>query len=246
MPFLKSRLTRAEQEEFFYTAQRLKEQGVDIEIENPVDSMLGLEVQPINGAYDTNIFELEDGRAGYKLDLVITNQTPKTIYSVDVQIRTPWQEEFLEWLTPSQIELKFRKRPDSVYKAYRFPGKLGLEFPPEMVMNHDLLEGGKLLPRRPLHGLLLATGGLMPTHLQHGQWQEVTLAIIGSDHREYTQKITLWTERMEHRAKPIKRRSTLRDGPSEGGALKGVWVPSPGNGPVPDSVSFARASELRE
>ena len=51
----------------------------------------------------------------------------------------------------------------------------------------------------------------MQAHLQHGQWLDVTLAIIGPDHREYTQQIQLWTERLESRPKPVTRRNKLRD-----------------------------------
>jgi hypothetical protein len=129
-----------------------------------------------------------------------------------------------------RIDVRFRKKPDSSYQAYRFPGRLGLEYPYKEVINHSLLERGTLQPKRPCSGLLLAAGGLMPTHLQHGQWQDVTLAIIGSDHSEYTQKFTLWTERLQSRPKPITRRNTLFEDLRESGAQ----TPVPGNDPVLD------------
>src|SRR5216683_1385507 len=43
--------------------------------------------------------------------------------------------------------------------------------------------------RRPVTGLLLAVGGVMPAHVQHGQWSTATLVIIGSDDCEYSQQI---------------------------------------------------------
>ena len=34
----------------------------------------------------------------------------------------------------------------------------------------------------------------MPHDLRHGQWLKPTLALIASDHREYTAQIQLWTD----------------------------------------------------
>ena len=39
----------------------------------------------------------------------------------------------------------------------------------------------------------------MPHDLRHGQWLKPTLALIASDHREYTAQIQLWTDRLEGR-----------------------------------------------
>ena len=37
----------------------------------------------------------------------------------------------------------------------------------------------------------------MPHDLRHGQWLKPTLALIASNHREYTAQICLWTARLE-------------------------------------------------
>jgi len=37
----------------------------------------------------------------------------------------------------------------------------------------------------------------MPHDLRYGQWLKPTLALIASDHHEYTAQIQLWTDRLE-------------------------------------------------
>ena len=72
-----------------------------------------------------------------------------------------------------------------------------MEYPRDLVLNHILLKGCALPPRCPLKGLLLASGGRLPYDLRHGQWLKPTLALIASNHLEYTAQIHVWTERLE-------------------------------------------------
>jgi hypothetical protein len=89
-----------------------------------------------------------------------------------------------------------RERVAVASEEYCFSGSV-LEYPRDLVLNHTLLEECSLQPGYPLTGLLLATGGPMPHDLRHGQWLEPTLALIASDHREYTGQIRLWTDRLD-------------------------------------------------
>jgi hypothetical protein len=166
---------------------------------------------------------------------------------VEVELRLPWNDEMFDWLTATEIPLHFRRKPDRSYRAYRFPGKLALELPCKEVLNHRLAEGGCLPTKRPVRGLLLATGGLMPAGLRHGQWLDATLAFIDSDHNEYIQTIKLSTERLELRpSEMVRRRSRLRDdlGNSSNGAEADVAAPSPMRQPVRDSETRLSGADL--
>jgi len=184
------------------------------------------------------IFELDSGRAGCIVDLRLTNHTSRPMY-VDVELRLPWQDDMLDWLMPAEIPLHFRRKPDRSYRAYRFPGRLAMEFPCKEVLNQRLVEDGCLPTKRPVCGLLLATGGLLPADLKHGQRLDVALAMTDSDHNEYIQAITLWTERLELRPRLMVRSRMREDvGSSTNGAVADV-APSPGWQPM------IRGSETR-
>jgi hypothetical protein len=199
------------------------------ELGSPVDFSLvdagdrKLEIQQTGGVYNSMIFDLGSGRAGYMLDVTITNQTSENIYPIGLELRTPCEDDFFEWLTPLRFTIKCRKKRDFSYEAYRFPGKNGLELRCGEVLNHLLQEGKRLIPKRPFHGWLLATGGPMPTHLRHGQWLDASLAIIGSDHTEYTQRLHLWTERLTGKSRPRENKGS------------GIYATPAGSG-VPDAA----------
>jgi hypothetical protein len=205
-----------------------------------------LEIQQVGGTHDSRIFELDSGRAGYIIDLRVTNHTSRPM-DVDVELRLPWNDEMFDCLMATEIPLHFRRKPDRSYRAYRFPGKHALEFPCEEVLNRRLAEGGCLPIKRSVRGLLLATGGLMPADLKHGQWLDGALALIDSDHNEYIQTIKLWTERLELRPRAmVRRRTRLRDdlGSSTNGAVADVAAPSPMPLPVRDSETRVSGADL--
>jgi hypothetical protein len=167
-----------------------------------------VEIRLVGGVHESMVFELPDRRTGYIMDLEITNQTSKIIYCSETELRMPWEDRFFDWLPdPKETGRTFsyfrRQRNgrsehvEATYESYCFPGGAQLEYTRDLVLNHMLLQGCALRPRCPLNGLLLATGGPMPHDLRHGQWLKPTLALIASDHREYTAQIQLWTDRLE-------------------------------------------------
>jgi hypothetical protein len=120
----------------------------------------------------------------------------------------PWEDALFDWLPdPNETGRTFsytrrkrdgsRERVVAAYESYCFPGGAQLEYQRDLVLNHILVKGCALRPRCPLKGLLLATGGPLPDDLRHGQWFNPRLALIASDHREYTAQLQLWTERLE-------------------------------------------------
>jgi hypothetical protein len=254
MSVTRSRLTKAEIIENVASARKMQALGSHISIpqewlrvaEDCEQQNAKLEIQQVGGIHDSKIFELDYGRAGCIVDLSLTNHTSRPMY-VEVELRLPWHDEMLDWLMATDIPLHYRGKPDGSYRAYRFPGRHALEFPCEEVLNYRLAERGCLPIKRPISGLLLASGGLLPADLKHGQWLDVALALIDSDHNEYIQKIKLWTERLELRPTAMARRRTrLRDelGSSINGAVADVALPSPMRLPVRDSETRVLGADL--
>jgi hypothetical protein len=168
-----------------------------------------VEIDQVGGMIESQLFELEDGRVACIADIAVTNQTSRTIYVVDVELRVPWDNSLFKWLTPHQVKPQDRAKRESAYSVYRFPGKYGLELAYNEVINHLLLERKRLPAKLPLEGCLLGIGGLMPPGLRHGQWRDVTLTIVGSDHAEYSRTIHLWTDRLQARTKIVKTRTPI-------------------------------------
>jgi hypothetical protein len=188
---------------------------VDCSVAGTSEENTEVEICLVGGIHDSMVFELPDGRTGYILDSQIINQTSKTICLFDAELRMSWEDPLFAWLpdpketgrTESYFVRKNgrRQRVEVASESYYFGAGIELDYPRELVLNHVLLKGRGLQPRCPLLGLLLATGGPMPHDLRHGQWLEPTLVLIASNHREYTGRIRLWTERLEIEQKAATR-----------------------------------------
>lgn len=167
-----------------------------------------VEIEQVGGIHESHIFQLQDRRVACMADIALTNHAARTIDVIDVELRAPWDNSLFEWLLPRQVKFQTRAKPDCSHSVYQFPGG-GPEFEYREVINHHLLERKKLPGKRRLEGWLLGIGGLMPTGLRHGQWLDMPLTIIGSDHAEYSTTIRLWTERLQARTKIVKTRTSF-------------------------------------
>jgi hypothetical protein len=156
----------------------------------PVDpsvAELDVEIEQVGAVCDSLVFDLADGRCGWMIDLLITNQTPRSIRIRDVALRPRWPNPDFECLPDP-------KEVGGDPWNYRFPGKGAFELPREQVINHVLLHRGILKPGRPVEGWLLGIGNPKPATLLLGAPIEVELAIIAYDHSEYKERIKLWVD----------------------------------------------------
>jgi hypothetical protein len=175
---------------------------VDVSVADTEDEHADVEIEQVGGVHETMVFDLEDGRAGYILDLLITNQMPRPFHCRDIEPRMSWPDSEFEWL---QDPKETQRDPHN----YRFPGRAALELPRDLVLNHILLGGGILKPGCPKQGWLLGIGSPMPANLRHGAWVEMTLTIVAYDHAEYTSIVHLWTQRLEVKPKLAERKYNL-------------------------------------
>jgi hypothetical protein len=167
----------------------------------PVDlsvAELDIQIELVGGVCDSTFFDLNDGRCGCIIDLLIINQTSRPIPIRDVELRPPWPNSEFDWLS----DPKEAGRDPFIY---RFPGRGAPELPRYGVINHVLLDRGILRPGHPVEGWLLGIGNPKPEKLFLGGPLDVTLSLIGHD-CEYETRITLrvdpvWKRQQESRRK---------------------------------------------
>src|SRR5450755_3571576 len=148
----------------------LREAGspVDVSVAAQIIEKEKVEIDQEGGIHDSMVLELDDGRVAVMADIVVTNRTSRTIDVIDIELEAPWGEKCWEWLMPTRICVGRGKQSFS-FQVYKFPRKGGSEFGSDVVINHQLIEVGKLPSGRPLSGWLMGVGGRMPAELCHGQ-----------------------------------------------------------------------------
>ncbi len=167
-----------------------------------------VEIEQVGGIYESQLFELEDGRVACMAYIAVTYQRARTYDVIDAELRALWDHSPFDWLLPEQVTFHTGAKRARSHWVYRFPGH-GPEFERPEVLNHSLLERKKLPGQRRLEGWLLGMGGRMPAGLQHGQRRDMRLTIIGSDHAEYSTTLHLWTDRLYARPKIVRPRTSI-------------------------------------
>ena len=84
-----------------------------------------LEIEQMGGIHDNLIFEMESGGVGCVIDLAITNQTCTPIYCVNVELRTPWEDDFFEWLRRRKSMSNSERNVKAGTRRTAFPGDWG-------------------------------------------------------------------------------------------------------------------------
>jgi hypothetical protein len=188
---------------------------VDLSVANPRNENEKVEIEQLGGPFESQILELPTGCVAYMADIAVTNQTSRTIDLIEVELRTPWDDNFFQWLQPEPFKFQLHGKRSRSHSVYHF-AETELRFTSEQVINHYLVELRKLPGNRRLEGLLLAIGGRMPAGLRHGQELDMPLTIIGSDHAEYSTTIHLWTDRLLARPTTVKiRKGIFAEGVAE-------------------------------
>jgi hypothetical protein len=150
---------------------------------SPVDSTVAdlrienekVEVEQLGGPFESQILELPTGCVAYMVDIAVTNQTSRTIDLIEVELRTPWDDNFFQWLQPEPFKFQLHGKRGRSHSVYHF-AETELRFTSEQVINRNLVELRKLGKGRQ-EGLLLAIGGRMPAGLRHGQELDMPLTI---------------------------------------------------------------------
>jgi hypothetical protein len=180
---------------------------VDLSVANQPVEKRKVEIDQVGAVQDSMIRELEDGRVAIMAHVAVTNQSSRPIDVVEIELRAPWGEDRWDWLEAQMFSWR-RGRQRHSYQLYKFPGKVGWDFPFDQVINHALVGHCRLPAKHQIDGFLLGiSGGRMPAELRHGQWHGFSLAIITSGRAEYRETIQLWTDRLEARTKAVAPRT---------------------------------------
>jgi hypothetical protein len=174
------------------------------EVGVPVDlsvAELSIEIEQVGGVHEGEVFDLSDGRTGWIISVMMTNRTPRPIQVRDIEPRPFWDNSEFEWLPDPMGE------GTGVFNE-QFAGKGAQEVPRGQVVNHIPLDHEILKPRCPVRGLLLGIGNPKP-ELLSGAFFDVKLAIIGEDHTEYEEKISLWVDPVMKRQQNSSRRRSF-------------------------------------
>ena len=71
---------------------------VDISVADTEHGCADVEIEQVGGVHETMVFDLDDGRAAYIMDLLITNQMPRPFRCRDIEPRMSWPDSEFEWL----------------------------------------------------------------------------------------------------------------------------------------------------
>jgi len=145
--------------------------------------------------FASNILELQGGGVGYVAEISITNLLTRPVKLIRVELRAPWIDRPVHWLTAIPIRNRASAHRSSTSLVYRFPEN-DMTFDYDEVLNHRLLEEGILPGKCSFQGLLLAAGGPLPAELRHGEWRDLCLTVVAADHTEYSTTLQLWTTRL--------------------------------------------------
>src|SRR5664279_190926 len=78
---------------------------VDLSVVTEVENEK-VEIEQVGGMLESHIFQLQNRRVAWMADIAVTNQISTTIDVIAVELRTPWDNRLLEWLTPLQVKLQ--------------------------------------------------------------------------------------------------------------------------------------------
>lgn len=139
----------------------------------------------VDGPMLNSAFDLDCGGTGYMLSLHIAVDLP--VFSIwDWRLDPPWEDPLIQWLPEPS---------GGVYPGniYQFPGRSGLEFPRDVVINHRR----KVRRGHSLDGLLLGCSfRSIPDTYKRGANIDASLVLIDEMGRKFSTPVQLCVDRM--------------------------------------------------
>lgn len=160
-----------------------------------------LSIVQVGGVGDSILLDLGLG-AGYLMDVKITNQLTRPVYSSEVELRLPWgRDPYFRWLQSDDMR-------DNVY---RFPGS-SFEYPRSETLNEWIARGARLDPHGKIAGVLLAWGGPLPKAYKHGLRADFTLVITDQEDECWPGPIALFIDRSQRVSQRNRKAAQRRPG----------------------------------
>lgn len=171
------------------------------------NSSRNLRIRQFGGVTESRVFDLESFGTGYTLNLEILNHLGRAIYIRGFELDLPWRDDLFHWLPDP------RER-DEEHELYRFAGER-LEFPREIVINHNVNRINKFSDGSLLSGLVLGEGpDGIPDCYKHGEELHAKFSVIDELDGKHAADVVLYIDRgAKLRPKPPKKPGrTLFDG----------------------------------
>lgn len=177
--------------------ERLEAAGCPVDKQEPHFDSPGLSIEPFGAVPETRVFDIKSGGMGCMLDILITNRASRSITIYEFELKLPWDVQDLYWM-------------DDPYDGSRSRGQYrmlnGLEYPRDMVLNHQTYDLGTIRPGEFKEGFLLGHARTpIPDYLKGGLI-DAEISIMDQFLARYSAQIQLWVDRSERRdARPSRK-----------------------------------------
>lgn len=182
-------MAKMTEQEFAALTQHLIELGCPLEPSAGYrDTPGGLKLEQVPSLGTNQVFDLDDGRAGFVMDVRIWSELNLPVRIRQVRIDTPWGLREIELLPDPAIRV-------STYQYYDFP-KSTLSFHREVVVNDFVSGRTTLKPGEQVQGLLLAVDDKpIPDEFPEQGRTEVNLVIFDERGNTFSSKFKLCVDR---------------------------------------------------
>lgn len=182
-------MAKMTEQEFAALTQHLIELGCPLERSAGYrDTPGGLKLEQVPSLGTNQVFDLDDGRAGFVMDVRIWSELNLPVRIRQVRIDTPWGLREIELLPDPAIRV-------STYQYYDFP-KSTLSFHREVVVNDFVSGRTTLKPGEQVQGLLLAVDDKpIPDEFPEQGRTEVNLVIFDERGNTFSSKFKLCVDR---------------------------------------------------
>jgi hypothetical protein len=138
-------------------------------------------------SHESSIFDLQFGGTGYMLDVAITNLRSRPFTVCELSVELPWDDPQFFWL-----EDPHESSPES--EDYFF--SRSLTFPRTMVLNHLVLDYGRIPRYRVLTGLLLGRSfGSIPASYNHGSQVQAVIHVVDYADADHVFNLSIFVDR---------------------------------------------------
>ena len=177
--------------------ERLEAAGCPVDKQETQFDSPGLSIEPFGGVPETRVFDTKYGGMGCMLDILITNRGHRLITIYEFELKLPWDVQDLNWLDDPSDGSRSRGQ-------YRMLN--GLQYPRDVVLNHQTYDLGTIRPGEFKEGFLLGHAGTpIPDYLRGGLI-DAEISVLDQFLARHTAQMRLWVDRSERReARPSRK-----------------------------------------
>jgi hypothetical protein len=223
-------------------ARRLMGLGCPLDLQffqQAESSSRSLRIRQFGGVMESRVFDIESHGTGYMLNLEILNGLRRAIYIRGFELELPWQDDLFHWLPDP-------REGDEEYDVYCFVGER-LEFPREIILNHNINRINRFTDCGLLSGLALAQGPeAIPDGHKHGEELHAKFSVIDELNGKHSADVVLYVDRSARLGpkRPKKPRRGLFDRAQPTGQGATISASDGRRHPTEERLKASRTREL--